>query len=294
MLPALIAILLLLTELGLSTAAATYEAPIARLAGLMDRVGQGQVIARSGRHDRSEIGMALLRFNGILHRLADRAQRVLALADEVQRAVFDAGIAGQVSRRASALRTSAARPLLDPAVSSPDSRSSDIHLSLTLLFAGGSFGLVATYGAAPGIVPIWPLAGTLLGGLLAALLRSPGWGLVLAGVVQIAAALLGPLALGAAWSWPAVAAGLAAGVGAALVASWLFMHRSQGFGLLWIVLRCGLGSLAGGLLAWTVVLEGRLAVAPVVVLVAVGLAVAAANRAAVVRARLFERSVRAG
>ncbi len=292
LLPALIAIVLLLTELGLATAAAVFEAPLARLAQLMERVNLGQAIERSGRHDRSEIGLALLRFNGIVYRLVDRAQGVLALADEVQRAVFDAAVAGQVARRAEDLRSSAAKPLLGAAVASPDARSSDIHLSLTMLFAAGAFGLVATYGASPGAHPVWPSAGLLAGALLAGLLRAPGWGLVLAGVLQIAAALWWsfgpPLAAGP------VAAGLAGGVGATLVAGWLYQRHSQGGGWLWLLLRFGLGSLAGGLMAWTVVLEGRIAIAALMVLAAVGLAAVAANRAAVVRARLFERSVDVG
>jgi HAMP domain-containing protein len=292
LLPALVAIVLLLTELGLATAAGVLEAPLARLAHLMDRVSQGQAIERSGRHDRSEIGMALLRFNGIVYRLVDRAHGVLALADEVQRAVFDAAVAGQVARRAEDLRASAAKPLLGAAIARPDARSSDIHLSVTLLFAAGAFGLVVAFGAGSGVSWIWPAAGLLAGVLLAAVARAPGWGLVLAGVVLIAATTLWsfapPMAAGL------VAAGLAGGLGATLVAGWLYQRHGQGGGRLWLLLRFGLGSLAGGLMAWTVVLEGRVAIAALMVLAAVALAAVAANQAAVVRARLFERSVGTG
>lgn len=292
LLPALVAIVLLLTELGLAIATGVFEAPLARLAQLMDRVSQGQAIERSGRHDRSEIGVASLRFNGIVYRLVDRAQGVLALADEVQRAVFDAAVASQVAQRAQDLRSSAAKPLLGTAIARADARSSDIHLSLTLLFAAAAFGLVVAFGAGPGVNPVWPGAGLLVGAVLAGVVRAPGWGLVLAGLLLIAATILWsfapPIAEGM------VAAGLGGGWGATLVAGWLHQRHSQGGGWLWLLLRLGLGSLTGGLMAWTVVLEGRVAIAALLVLAAVGLAAVAANRAAVVRARLFERGMGAG
>jgi len=294
LLPAVIAILLLLCELAMSTAASSYEDPLKRLAHLMSRVGDDRGIERSGRHDRSEIGVALLRFNGILHRLADRAQRVLALADEVQRAVFDASIAGQVARRAANLRDSMVKPLLGPVMIRADARASDIQLSLTLMFAASAFGLATTYGAGQAEPMIGPLLGLAAAGLLAALLRSPGWGLVLAGMLQAGSAALWLLAPPALLLPELIAAGLAGAIGATLVASWLFRRRSSTFGPAWLAMRFVVGTLAGILIAWTVVLEGRVAAAPFVVLAAVALAVAAANRAAVVRTRLFERGAGTG
>jgi hypothetical protein len=294
LLPAAIAILLLLGELAMSTAASAYEDPLRRLGHLMGRVGHDRGIERSGRHDRSEIGIALLRFNGIMHRLADRAQRVLALADEVQRAVFDASIAGQVARRATNLRDSMVKPLLGPVTIRADARASDIQMSLTLMFAASAFGLATIYGGGPAVPLIGPLLGLLVAGLLAALLRSPGWGLVLAGVLQAGSVALWLLAPPALRLPELIAAGLAAAIGASLVASWRFRRRNGAFGPVWLTIRFAIGTLAGILIAWTVVLEGRIAAAPFVVLAAVAMAVAAANRAAVVRTRLFERSAGTG
>ncbi|MEM7442337.1 MAG: hypothetical protein AAF414_03285 [Pseudomonadota bacterium] len=294
LLPAAIGVLLLLMELALATVGAVFETPLRRLAYLMDRVNRDQPIERSARHDRTEIGTALLRFNGVVHRLATRAQRVLTLADEVERAVFDANIAEEVGRRAESLRTTEAKALLDQPVLKADARSSDVHLSLTLIFAAGLFGAVIASTGTTALFQLWSLAGLALGGALVWVWRSPGWGLILAGVLQIAAAVLLHYLPSMQTTPGLAAAGSTAGIGAALAAGLLFKRRTQALGSVWLLIRLGLGCAAGGLIAWTVIVEYRGDTAPILILISVALAVLAANREPIVRRLLFDRETSTG
>lgn len=292
LLPAILGILILLAELALATTRAVFEAPLARLANLMQQVGQAQTIQRSARHDRTEIGIALLRFNGIVHRLSDRAQRVLTLADEIKRAVFDAKVANEVEQRAESLRSSLAQPLLREPQFKADARSSDIHVSLALLFAAGTCGLVVTSAIAPWSYLIWLVAGLVFGVVVVGAIRSPGWGLVLSGALQLVSAILlfRPDWVGS--GLPLL--GMAGGVGAAFAAALLYRRSTRACSLPWVLFRVGLGCASGGLIAWTVYVEDSADLVPWLILVGVGLAVVAANREPAARGSLFARSVRGG
>ncbi len=135
---------------------------------------------------------------------------------------------------------------------------------------------------------IWAAAGLGLAILAVATLRSPGWGLVLSGGLLIAAAILLSQSELTAVSGLAPAC-LAGGIGAATWAAVLFRQASNAYSFTWLAFRLFFGCGAGGLVAWTVLTEGVVRFGPELILAGVGLAVLAANRESVTRARLFKR-----
>lgn len=292
LLPAAAGVVLLLIEFGQWMARTSFDDPLERLAGLMRGFQRPGRIERSGRHDQSEIGLALLRFNGIVHRLADRAERVLNLAGEVQRAVFDRAVADEAGQRADRVRTGIAAPALGEPLIRADPRASDLQMSLTLMLAAATLGLVPTLAGSAPLALIWPALGLAGGLLLPSAVRSPGFGLVAAGLALVlgAALLLRPGLAPADWL-PALA-GLAFGLcaGASLAAGRIYVANVVASPLRWLTARAALGILSGGLIGWTIVLEQVVPATPRFVLILFAAAVLAASYDDVVRERLFGRA----
>jgi hypothetical protein len=292
LLPALSGVVLLLIEFGQWIARASFEDPLARLAGLMSRFQRPGRIERSGRHDQSELGVALLRFNGIVHRLADRAERVLNLAGEVQRAVFDREVAEEAGHRAERMRTGLAAPALGEPLIRSDPRASDLQMSITLLLAAATIGLGPILAGALPSALVWPVLGLAGGLVLPYGLRSPGWGLVAAGLALACGALLllrpSLIPVGS----PIVTASLAFGfcAGASLAAGRIYVANVVTSPLRWLVARLALGCLSGGLIGWTVVLEHVEPMTSRFVLLLLAAAVLAVNYDDVVRQRMFRRA----
>ena len=288
--PAALALLILLVELVAWTAASTLEEPWRRLRRMMARLVDGRRLLWSARHDRSELGMAMRLVNGIFHRLEDRAERVAMRASEVERAVFDPAIAWAGRAHTAAFD----QPPLAALVTAPerpaDRRPSDVHAAVVLFSAAVAIGLLPVFWPFvwPALLPpptaLWlPLAlGALAGLLLAIVIRRAGWLLVLAGLGIATLALAGS-------ALPLPHEGiLAAVLVVTLAAGWLHV-RSAGdvAATAWLFSRGLAGLAAGGLLAVTLLLEDRLAILPWLQLGLLGLAVLASNRAPVVRRQLF-------
>ena len=289
--PAAVGMLLLLLEYASWTARSVFEDPLQRLAGLMARFRQPDRIERSGRNDRSETGLALLHFNGIVHRLADRAERVLNLADEVQRAVFDRAVAREAGRRAEEIQAAVAARVLGEPLVRADPRPSDLQMSLALLLAAAAIGGVAVLAGSDGRDLIWPTVGFVAAlGVFGGAYGIPGWGLVASGTALLAAAVawLSPQFLPA-WSAPFVGASLGVGAGAAIGAGHRYVQGIVSSSARWLLRRVVLGAGSGALLAWTMILENAGPAVPYFVLGLLGLAVLAANSDEVVRRRLFAR-----
>jgi hypothetical protein len=288
--PAALAIFILILELVVWTAASTVEEPWRRLRRMMARLADGRQLLWSVRHDRSELGRTMRLVNGILYRLKDRAERVAVRASEAERAVFDPAIASAVRDHTAALNESPLAPLLGSPEERADRRASDVHAPVVLFAAAVALGLGA--GAVPYLSPalelsplaLWlPMAvGAGAGLLLGLLLRRPGWLLVLAGLGIASVAVTGtalPLAGQAV---------LATALLLTLVAGWLHLAggedvRPHG----WLLAHVVAGIAAGGLLAVTLIHEDRLVIVPWLQLGLVGLAVLASSSEPLVRRQLF-------
>lgn len=292
LLPLALAVLLLLADLALAAARQSIEEPLERLARLMRSFGRDTRLERSGRHDRTELGIALLRFNGIAFRLAERAQRVMDLAGEVQRAVFDPEVATQVRDRAKALRETVALAVVEPPRVSARARSSDLHMSVTLILTASALGLgaIAVTGSPWDLAA--GLAGLLAGGLVARRLRSAGWSLVLGGVSVLAAVPLLRLPEAEEPVSASAAACLGAAVALICLGGRYYLRGTRLSPSLWVLGRLFFGGLSGLLAVWSLALEDRLDLTAATMVVAVALAVLSANREQIVRRRLFTRADR--
>lgn len=289
--PSGVGMLLLLLEYARWTARSVFEDPLKRLASLMARFRRPGRIERSGRNDRSEIGLALLHFNGIVHRLADRAERVLNLADEVKRAVFDRDVAHEAGRRGQEVQQTVADRVLGEPLVRADPRPSDLEMSLALLLAAAALGSVAALAGGDGRDLIWPTVGLAAAvGVFGGAHSSSGWGLVASGaaVFAAAAAWLSP-ELVSGWLVPFIGTSLGVCVGAALAAGHRYVDGIVESPVRWLLVRVVLGGGSGALLAWTIILEASEATAPYFMLGLIGAAVLAANSDEVVRRRLFAR-----
>jgi hypothetical protein len=288
--PAGLAFLILLLELVAWTVARSVEEPWRRLRRMMRRLVDGRRLVWSGRHDRSELGMAMRLANGIFHRLKDQAERVGMRAIEAERAVFDPTVARAVREHADALHAPPLAALITPPELPADRRPSDVHPAVLLLTAAAALGLVPVLAPALWPAPALPPSGLWLPLLLAAaaglalalVVRRPGWLLVLAGGGVAAVAIAGePLAAAA----PPLLAGVLA---VTLAAGWLHVRRaSDGSATAWLVARAVAGLAVGGLAAITLIHEDRLAVLPWLQLGLLGVAVLASNHEPVVRRQLF-------
>jgi hypothetical protein len=288
--PAAVALLILLVELVAWTAASALEEPWRRLRRMMARLVDGRQLLWSVRHDRSELGTAMRLVNGILHRLKDRAERVAMRTAEVERAVFDPAIAHSVREHRAALGDPPLLPLIIAPEQPADRRPSDVQPAVVLLSAAVAMGLLPVFWPFlwPVVLPpplaLWlPLgAGVAAGLLLAFVIRSVGWRLVLAGLgIAVAAST------GAILPLPGEAV-LAAALVVTLAAGW--RHVRSGLEVApaaWLARRALAGLTAGGLAALTLLLEDRLTVLPWLELGCLALAVAASNREPVVRRQLF-------
>ena len=124
-----------------------------------------------------------------------------------------------------------------------------------------------------------------MGLAIALLLRRPGWVLVLAGL------LIATVALAGASAEALATACLSAAIVMTIAAGWLYLRGVEDLVVpLWLVLHGAAGIAAGGLIAWTLLLEDRAAVLPWLQLLLLVLAVLASNRAPVVRRQLFAAS----
>ena len=290
LLPAGIALLILLVELVAWTAASTLEEPWRRLRRMMARLVDGRQLLWSVRHDRSELGMAMRLVNGILHRLEDRAERVAMRASEAERAVFDPAIARAVRDHTAAFAQPPLVALVTPPERPADRRPSDVHAAVVLLGAAAASGLLPAFWPFvwPTLLPppstLWlPLAlGARVGLVAAVALRRAGWLLVLAGLGLAAQASVGA-------ALPLPGGGLLAAVLVmTLAAGWLHVRSADDARpTAWLVVRAVNGLAAGGLLAVTLIHEDRQAILPWLQLGLLGLAVIASNREPVVRRQLF-------
>lgn len=318
--PAVLAFLILAAELVAWTAASRLEEPWRYLRRMMRRLDSGRRLVWSRRHDRGELGTAMRFANGVFHRLRDRAERLALRTSEAERAVFDPAVARAIRGQLDELR----EPPLGALVRSPeqvaDRRASDVQPVLVLLLVAAALGLApllwpagfwtaqlagnaasaslsgGSWLALDAVFSVWPVArvdllaaglGLLIGLIAAWIMRRPGWGFVAAGLVLLVAVLSGVKP-------PAPAAGLlAAGAGLALGAAFHHLRRAEAEApWRWLALRLLAGLLGGTLLGLTLILEERLAVLPWLQLVALGLAVLAANRDPIVRRQLFARGRR--
>ncbi len=247
-LPLVLLALLLAAELAAFLYSAGHSEPLARLRRLLEAAARsdGSRFELSGRHAGGELGAAMFRFNALMHRLSQRADRFLAYAEEVRRAVFEAGVAAQVESlaRDSELGSAAGAPRLDRRL---DARRSDLwpplSLAAALLSAILCWFLLA--GEWAGLLPVAAAAAL---GLAAARLLLPT-GLSLAGTAVLGAVALLLFRLSPATAPPAVWIGLALGAGL-LGGAALRYARRHGIrsGGAWLALRLLVGG-ASGLLA---------------------------------------------
>ncbi len=280
--PAGLAFLLLLIELILWISASAVEEPWRRLHRLMARFERGQRLLWSERHDRSEIGHASRLFNGILHRLRDRAERLTLRATEAERAVFDPVVARSIRERIDELGEMPLAALTSRPERRPDLRPSDLQPAIVLFVAAAVLGLVPLYWPVASEGWLAPLAGIVAGLALALLVPRAGWLLVAVGLTLAIVPLLGP-------AIPVPSAALLTGCAvAALAAGWLYLRNTMGWWLVgWLALRGFVGAAVGLLVAVTLILEDRLAILPWLHYAALLLAVLASNREPVVRRHLF-------
>lgn len=299
LLPAALAFIVLLVELVSWTTASALGEPWRRLRRMMARFAHGQSLIWSERHDRSELGIATRFANGVFHRLGDRVERLGLRGREVERAVFDQDVAEAVREQLAELDRPPLALLTAPQHRAADRRASDVQPALVLFVAAAVAGLVDALAPLP---LTWPLSAELaaesltaaapalgLGGALglafALSIHRPGWLLVLAGVLIATMALPG--------ASPNLPASLcfAAAIVVTVAAGWRYLRGAEDIAVLpWLALHAAAGVVAGGLIAWTLLLEDRAAVLPWLQLLLLVLAVLASNRAPMVRRQLFAAS----
>lgn len=143
------AVLLLLSEVAAALAAATFGAPLDRLARVMGEAAGGRFGTLIGRRPRDQLGRALFAFNAAVFAMHDRRQRFAAHADEVRNAVFDLEVAHEVERTRDQALEALGGGLAEAPRRVTDARAVDARAYAALVAAAA---MLAVLAAAPALV----------------------------------------------------------------------------------------------------------------------------------------------
>lgn len=180
------AVLILLSEVAAALAAATFGAPLDRLAQVMGEAARGRFGTLIGRRPRDQLGRALFAFNAAVFTMHERRQRFAAHADEVRNAVFDLEVAREVERTRDRALDALGSGLVEPPRRVVDARGVDARAFAALTAAAAMLAVLAGWqggAAAVGVTAALSVCGAafVAGGLSARL--------VPAALIRIAAAI---------------------------------------------------------------------------------------------------------